>query len=82
MAKVRLWPAERIVHPDAQPVILSVRDPRTMRLVDPVDGIEVEDTEPHFARLLRDGDVVDQDPGRSPSSAKARKSSATSGSDA
>ncbi len=37
---------------------LSVRDPATMQLLPP-EGITVEATDLHWARALRDGDVVE-----------------------
>lgn len=62
MAKQRYWPADH-----AELGVLCVRDPRTMRPIDPYDGLEVDDTDPHFARLLRDGDIVTERPaGREP----------------
>lgn len=36
-----------------------VRDPVTRRVVDAV-GIDVDPTDPHWARLLRDGDVAEE----------------------
>ena len=37
-----------------------VRDPVTRRVVDAA-GIDVDPTDPHWARLLADGDVADGD---------------------
>jgi hypothetical protein len=44
-------------HEDGSTQRLKVRDPQTLRLM-PDEGFEVSDIDFHYARLLRDGDVV------------------------
>jgi hypothetical protein len=40
---------------------LIVRDPATMTVI-PADGLTVSETDPHWSRLLRDGDVTETAP--------------------
>jgi len=46
-----------------------VRDPATQRVVD-ADGIDVNPFDPHWVRLLADGDVTDEAPAPEPSTKK------------
>lgn len=51
-----------------------VRDPATRRVVD-AEGVDVNPMDPHWVRLLADGDVTDEAPAAEPPSKKKAASS-------